>query len=482
MATIYPIDYTGVSATNLVVNEVRTLSIGLDPIYKNIVPAYAPYFLDNFVLGHVDSGGTSTTLIEGQDYIHVFQYLAATRSVGKVVYGGVHITNPAIEGTFTMSYQTIGGNWVGDRAAIVENIASNNYNPRQVSWDQVTDVQDIFPPEIHVQPITDVTRYSDLISAINTISTAIGQNVDINPLIAHIADVDNPHIVTKEQVGLPDVINLPLATDEEVLNSEEVDKYISLRQMVQFTQREYDIVVPPEAVVRNRHYSFDVRLLHTPDNYPIHWGIEHVTTNDLDFGDTSGLITVMNGGGRLTLFTKGPNRTIENIFRIVLRTNGPTGTIVHRTRDMVLLDEVRGFAPIDLRTLDHLSPDTCVLNLIHGYGVYLDCLKTEIGYITSNNLDLAITAPSEPTIIAADVDNLHPCLEYLLGYGYTCEDEGITSIFMLDTIPPDLTAIDPEFYLTDYIIMGPLYNLAVSDGIATTNGNYRQMTNVPINQ
>lgn len=46
---------------------------------------------------------------------------------------------------------------------------------------------------------------------------------------SHIQRKDNPHNVTKEQVGLGNVQNYPLATREEVMALERNDRYIDAR-------------------------------------------------------------------------------------------------------------------------------------------------------------------------------------------------------------------------------------------------------------
>jgi len=53
-------------------------------------------------------------------------------------------------------------------------------------------------------------------------------------VIAHLVDQSsNPHRVTKDQVGLGSVLNLPVAQDEEVRDKLAVDKYVTLRQLVE---------------------------------------------------------------------------------------------------------------------------------------------------------------------------------------------------------------------------------------------------------
>lgn len=59
--------------------------------------------------------------------------------------------------------------------------------------------------------------------------------IDIATLAAnmrqHIEDLDNPHLNTSASVGLGEVINLPLATSQDVLRNLSVDKYMTLSML-----------------------------------------------------------------------------------------------------------------------------------------------------------------------------------------------------------------------------------------------------------
>lgn len=211
MPTSYVFDPTGLAAANKIVGEVHTLTeINANP-YKLFIPEFAPFYLDNFKLYHVDNLGTQTLLTEGVDFHLTLPYIAATRSIGKMLYGGVSISNLQLQGTYKITYQTIGGEWVSDVSNVLANIVNNNYNPRIVAWDIITNVQAIFPPINHEVHMDQLKGHEDLINGLSDLASTIANKPQpMYPLPASQAQVntglDNKTYVTpltlKNAVGI----------------------------------------------------------------------------------------------------------------------------------------------------------------------------------------------------------------------------------------------------------------------------------------
>lgn len=166
---MYDFDETGSNPANLIENEVATLTEvnGID--YRVVIPDFAPFYTTNLVVKH-----NNTVLQEGVDYVLVFPYIAATRSVGITVYGGISFNFTYPNGTIKITYQTIGNPWIGDSAYAYQVLAEKAYNQRVTSWDVLTNVQQIFPPVNHDQMLDYVYDYGDLLTKIGEISDAIG--------------------------------------------------------------------------------------------------------------------------------------------------------------------------------------------------------------------------------------------------------------------------------------------------------------------
>lgn len=230
MPVSYPLDTTGINPSCLVTNELHTLTeVNANP-YRLIVPTFSPFYLDNLEIEHIDSLGQTTTLVEGVHFGLCLIYLAGSRSIGKMLHGAISINTSFLNGTINLKkYQTLGGSWTADPNFVLASIASQVYNPRITAWDNVTNIQALFPPINHDQNLDYVFGYQDLITAVQAIVTQIaaGPNQSL-PFIRHLLDVQSP-----EHVGLGNVQNLSTSADAEVSGLQLLDKHVTLRQLIQ---------------------------------------------------------------------------------------------------------------------------------------------------------------------------------------------------------------------------------------------------------
>ena len=234
----YPFDPSGVAATNLVTDELRTLTEINSAPYRIFIPSHAPFYLNNLLLEHINVQGVVTELHEGIDYYPVLPYMAASRSIGQSIYGGLSIISTLPQGTVRLSkYQTLGGTWVADANYVYEQLLSSVYNNRTTWWDRLTNVQQIFPPMDHDHVADDIEGHQALLAKLDEIREAILTQPNTVPqllakFLAHIEEEGNVHSLHKNDIGLGFVENLPFATDQEVLELKEENRYISLRQVV----------------------------------------------------------------------------------------------------------------------------------------------------------------------------------------------------------------------------------------------------------
>lgn len=222
----YPFDQSGVASTNLVRNETHTTTEANFRDYRFIVPKFAPFFTNNLVVKHQAEDGTVTTLEHNKDYSEALPYVAAQRSLGKAVYGAITLSNEVANGLISVTYQTIGGTWVCDAQYVLEYLAEKAYNPRVTIWDNVTNVQDLFPVIDHYEPYDSIYGQDYLIESVNQIATAI-LGGEVSSDVTHSMRRDNPHAVTATQVGLGSVINAGMATLAQAAAGEETNAYIN---------------------------------------------------------------------------------------------------------------------------------------------------------------------------------------------------------------------------------------------------------------
>jgi len=191
----YPLDLTGNNPANLVKNELQVLSLPNDTPYRFFAPTFAPFYLtDNMSITGLDQTGVRIELKQGIDYYPSLIFQAATWSTGRLVYAGITIMNTKINGPFYMTYQCLGGKYSANRNFVMEQIAEYNYNPRTHSWDQITNIQEQFPPTDHPQDIDTFTGFRDLLDGVYSIRDVLGLRPGPNNIIwKHVLDLQDPH-------------------------------------------------------------------------------------------------------------------------------------------------------------------------------------------------------------------------------------------------------------------------------------------------
>lgn len=203
----YPFDPTGTAISNKIVNEEQILTAANSRDFHFIIPSYAPFFHQGLVVRHAQS---ARVLVEGVDYVLGFQFIKASRAVAKPVYGGIIFYDRSLVGVAQITYQTVGGEWTLNPMKIAEILADRTVNPRVTTWEQVADQPDRFPPIDHEWDVDDLVGMTEVVTSLNRIALAIRQGADESAL-AHFSNYENPHQVTKDQVGLGLVENLPRA-------------------------------------------------------------------------------------------------------------------------------------------------------------------------------------------------------------------------------------------------------------------------------
>lgn len=193
-AVSYPYDDTGLAQSNKVTGETQVLTQINDDPFRFLIPTFAPFYHNNFVITGADTLGNIVEMNLGVDYNFCTPYIAASRANGSPISGALYIINKNIVGTVTLEYQCLGGAYSADRSQVVSTIAENNYNPRRCAWDQITSIQETFPPSSHPQPLDTFTGFRDLIDAIDrVVSTISTANPLSGPFYQHVLDTADPH-------------------------------------------------------------------------------------------------------------------------------------------------------------------------------------------------------------------------------------------------------------------------------------------------
>jgi len=171
----YPFDPTGVSTANKITGEQQILTKVNYRDFQFIIPAQAPFFRAGLNLSFTNkTDGTTRTLVEGQDYVLTHEFLAATRSCAKPIYGSISFIDTDLEGVVTFnSYQTIGGVWTISTNDINYLLTTATSNPRITSWDAVAELPATFPVIDHQWDLVDMVGLSQVVAELVNIYEAL---------------------------------------------------------------------------------------------------------------------------------------------------------------------------------------------------------------------------------------------------------------------------------------------------------------------
>lgn len=226
MPTTYAFDPTGSNPANRILNEVHVITVVNGRDFSFFVPQFAPFFASNINLSFTDTNNTTRNLIEGVDYYLSHHFISASRACSAPIYGSITFINNQVAGVVRVSYNTVGGVWTLSEAAIIDILATSINNPRITSWEQIANLPYAFPVIDHEWDLVDMVGASEVVEGLEGIRDAILENV-AGGSSSHSSDKNNPHETTKEQIGLGNVSNFPVATVEQATNGVNNSTYMT---------------------------------------------------------------------------------------------------------------------------------------------------------------------------------------------------------------------------------------------------------------
>jgi hypothetical protein len=226
----YPLDLTGVHPDNLVLNEPH------GPCYPGnrvFVASYGPFYSKSLV---VRNASTSAVLTPGLDYKALQTFIEPTLQTGKLIVSIVQIEPSAYGIPLVIDCQVLGGDYSLSNTALETLLDNLNDDDRPVHWGEIIGKPTAYPPAAHLHDIGDTFGWQYVVAALEAIRQALmlggSGNLDdvyayinlkfgeamtavagvASDLSMHINNFNNPHQVTKSQIGLSLVGNYPLAT------------------------------------------------------------------------------------------------------------------------------------------------------------------------------------------------------------------------------------------------------------------------------
>lgn len=247
MATItYPLDVSGLAATNLITGEEHVTSACNAKDYYLIVPKFAPFYAGDFEAVLTDANGTKP-LVLGVDCSLALPMTSLSVSLTQTVYGALLVHNTELVGTISIQYRTVGGKDLVDRQYIMQYFAEKIFNPRCINWCQIIGQPLLYPVSAHLQDFMSVFNMEPLIDCVNGLTDTISSGQGVTDIGKHIQNHNNPHQLTALQVHLDQVTNHPVATVDEAKALTAVDHYLTLDSLSALVNEinKFTVMTPP---------------------------------------------------------------------------------------------------------------------------------------------------------------------------------------------------------------------------------------------
>lgn len=345
----YALDTTGVNRDNLVTNEEHDLTANLPT--RVVVPSYTPFYGESVVV--VDAI-TQKPLDRGIDY-KLSDFLAdPSAHYGKEIYSVILIINPAVNNKVRINYQVLGGHYTNDSSALIKLYQLLLTDKRPIDFASIRNKPFAYNPvSEHSHLMEDMYGFTAIVSAIERLSNAIILsnvpafetlidyiNTKFVSYADHILNKQNPHEVTKEQVLLGNVENLPVVSDLESTAMVPVRKYVTYDNLLRTLLAPFAAVQLKKTSVKEGNWVFaSVVTRNFADGEVLYWTIEHSGTSASDFNATYGAITIKGENAKFQFFIYHDDKLETNeSFTIAIRTGGATGRIVGVSEPVLVIN------------------------------------------------------------------------------------------------------------------------------------------------
>ena len=171
--SLFPFDSSGTATANKIVNEDHVITTVSGTLNNYIKPLNAPFY--GTTLAIIDKA-TGETLVEDVDYKLTHKYQEAIDNIALDVYGTITISDLSRNGTFSLNYQTLGGDMVDASTQALNNGMEALANLLIVDWSQIANVPLTFPSTPHNTSVTDIDAMNQVIDQL----ILIGDNLE-NP-------------------------------------------------------------------------------------------------------------------------------------------------------------------------------------------------------------------------------------------------------------------------------------------------------------
>ncbi len=176
----FQFDPTGQNPNNYIQNELHPITEANFSDFYYVIPKYSPFYSDGLSIQFKDTSGNIKEMVLNIDYMLGLPFYDAIRAIGIPVYGAIVFASQYQSGSVSISYRTIGGDWVNDSYSLYNALAQTGFNPLIAKYEQVSFLPSSFPPVSHDQKLNTIMGSNELVNAIENLTTAVAQQtIDI---------------------------------------------------------------------------------------------------------------------------------------------------------------------------------------------------------------------------------------------------------------------------------------------------------------
>lgn len=216
----YDQDLTGINPKNRIMREPHPVSEITAMVNDMLVLDFEPHFPNDFLIESLDENGIYRPLEVTMDFEHRYPWYSLNAETGIKVFGATKINVKPTMPMLYVTYQTFGGKWNADRKKVLEALANYVYNPRFCTFDQISNIQETFPPNQHQQDLQNFVRWDAIEEQMARLVDKLGEPVE-------------PSLLFQQQTLAMLESNAKLLTEYQKLSS----LYFDLQQQVAVLNR-----------------------------------------------------------------------------------------------------------------------------------------------------------------------------------------------------------------------------------------------------
>lgn len=320
----YPLDPTGLNPNNLVIGELADLPS--KPI-RAISPIYGPVFSDSV---RVWDDITNVELVRNVGFKTVEILQDACLKFGKEIVSIILIFDTSVTKA-RYNYQVLGGLYQWSSGEALENMYETvMQDNRPVDWVNVLNRPTTFPPTLHRHLLEDVFGWEEVVLSLERLKNVVSLNNV--PAFEALIDWVNLRLSTLPTGGC-DCPTVDNNTIDNILPSDNFLTWNNLLYALDKLNFNGLKLLEKYSLINNGDIlNYTLCSTNLPDNTTLYWTIENITTNNLDFSTTNGIININDNIGHFSVVVTGiVGNEPRETFRVAIRKNSITGPVLLQT-------------------------------------------------------------------------------------------------------------------------------------------------------